>query len=373
MKKILIFGVAPVQFDAIIELKKQGYEVHAIAQKRDGIGASYADKFEEINFMDTDKTIQYIKDNNIDVIYSVGSDLAMPQAAKISEILGMPKFVSEKSARICNNKTLMRKTLGKDFDGNINFQIVDSLDQNPDLKYPFIVKPADSQGQRGITVVEDEEQYKEAFEKALSYSRSGLVINEEYIRGTEISVNCYMIDGKMVYMESSDRVTWDKYFGLIHKHVLPSKALNNKSENKLRKILESACYKIGILNGPMYAQVKIEDGEPYIIEITPRLDGCHMWNILEHYTGVNLIKLTFDHLLNNVTREINKYNRKEDKYTLEFICQEPNTPAKYGDYKEEIEKYESFLYYNEGDNIRPVNNQYEKIGYFIYKNNKQVI
>ncbi|WP_282926503.1 ATP-grasp domain-containing protein [Helcococcus kunzii] len=373
MKKVLIFGVAPVQMDAIIELKKQGYEVHAIAQKRDGVGADYADFFEEINFMDTDKTIEYIKKHNIDVVYSVGSDLAMPQASKISEMLDMPRFVSEETARICNNKTIMRQTLGNDFEGNVKFQVVDSLEKKPTLVYPFIVKPADSQGQRGITIVNNEDEYKEAFELALSYSRSGLVINEAYIRGTEISVNCYMLDGKMVFMESSDRDTWDEYFGLIHKHELPAKVLTENSENKLREILENACKKVGINNGPMYAQVKVENDTPYIIEITPRLDGCHMWNILTKYTGVNLLKLVFNHLLNGDTSELDNYNRKKEDYTLEFICQEPNTAAKYGDYKEELEKFESFCYYKEGDNIRPVNNQYEKIGYFIYKGDKQVI
>lgn len=373
MKKILILGVAPVQFDAIIELKKQGYEVHAIAQKRDGIGADYADYFSEINFMDTEKTIDYIKENKIDVVYSVGSDLAMPQASKISEALDMPRFVSEETARICNNKTLMRQTLGYDFEGNVKFQVVDNVEQKPILKYPFIVKPADSQGQRGISIVNNDEEYKKAFELAQSYSRSKLVINEEYIKGTEISVNCYMVNGEMKFMESSDRVTWKKYFGLIHKHELPAKVLTKDSEEKLRNILENAANKVGITNGPLYAQIKVENDNPYIIEITPRLDGCHMWNILTKYTGVNLIKLVFNHLLNDDTSELEKYHREDEDYTLEFICQEPNTLARYGDYADKIEKFESFLYYNEGDNIRPVNNQYEKIGYFIYKGDGKVI
>lgn len=52
-----------------------------------------------------------------------------------------------------------------------------------------------------------------------------------------------MLDGKMVFMESSDRDTWDEYFGLIHKHELPAKVLTENSENKLREILENACKK----------------------------------------------------------------------------------------------------------------------------------
>lgn len=366
MSNILILGVAAVQYDAINELKKLGHTVHAIAQKKDGVGAEVADYFSEINFMDTDKVIDYIKENSIDIIYSVGSDMAIPQCSHIAEILDLPKFVTKETARNCNDKTFMRQTLGNDFVGNVKFQIVYDENQELTLDFPFIAKPADSQGQRGISIVNSKDQYLEAFNNAKKYSRSGAVILEDYITGPEISVNCYMVNGEMKFIEASDRVTWDEYFGLIHKHELPSKSLDSDSETRLKDILEKACVKLGIENGPMYAQVKVMENNPYIIEITPRLDGCHMWNILEKYTGLNLIKLTFEHLLKNDTSELKKYSRKAHKFTLEFICQEPNTNAKYEAFKNELEKYPSFCYYQEGENIRPVNNRYEKIGYFIY-------
>lgn len=78
---------------------------------------------------------------------------------------------------------------------------------------------------------------------------------------------------------------------------------------------------IGNKNGPVYAQMKLEEGMPYIIEITPRLDGCHMWNLLSYYNEVNLMKLTFEHLLNGDTSELENIKNPNDKYILEFICQ----------------------------------------------------
>ena len=114
--------------------------------------------------------------------------------------------------------------------------------------------------------------------------------------------------------------------------------------------------------------MKLKEGKPYIIEITPRLDGCHMWNLLTYYSGVNLLKLTFEHLLNNDTSELEtQLNHLKDGYVLEF-CQEPNTNADYTAYKNEIiNSLSSFNYYKQGENIRPVNGKLDKIGYFIYK------
>lgn len=364
-KKVLILGVAAVQLDAILQLKAMGMEVHAIAQSKDGPGADAADRFEAINFMDTDAVIDYIREQGIRLVYSVGSDMAMPQACMISDRLSLPKFVDEQTARICNNKDRMRESLGKDFEGNVGYQVVEDSEEALDLAFPFIVKPSDSQGQRGITIVNKQEEYLEAFAHAKQYSRSGKVILEQYIQGPEISVNGYMVDGKIRFMFATDRVCWDDHFGLIHKHVLPCASLTDRSSALLASIMEKACKKLKIENGPVYAQVKVEDDRPYIIEITPRLDGCHMWKLLDRHTGINLLKLTFEHLLNGDVSELDKPMKLLRPMTLEFICQEPGTLADYRDFEKELDALPSFCYYRQGDRIRPVNGKYEKIGYFI--------
>ncbi|KQB91654.1 carbamoyl-phosphate synthase small subunit [Geobacillus sp. PA-3] len=368
-KRILILGVAPVQMDAILELKKMGYETYACAMEKDGPGADVADHFDQINILDEEAIIKHIKENEISLVYSVGSDLAIPVACSISEQLQMPHFVSQKTARICNNKFLMRTTLGNDFKGNVKFQAITSEKDKLELDFPFILKPADAQGQRGVSLVKSLDEYLKSYEIAKKYSRSGLVIAEQYISGPELSVNGYLVDGELKYLIASDRVTWPEYTGLIHKHIVPTTNLTLQTSDTLKDIIESACKKLGITNGPVYAQMKLEQGIPYIIEITPRLDGCHMWNILYYYTGVNLLKLTFEHLLNNDISELEKqYDELKGGYVLEFICQPPNTKADYSTYQSEMQNsLYSFNYYKQGENIRPVNGKFEKIGYFIRK------
>ncbi|EST90323.1 hypothetical protein T233_00626 [Vagococcus lutrae LBD1] len=368
MKNVLILGVASVQYDAIKTLNSMGYTTHAVAMAKDGPGADEAHYFKEINILDEEKIIDYINDNNIDVVYSVGSDMAMPVVNSISEKLGLPHFVSQETAKICNNKDLMRQTLGANFDGNLRFQIIEDTEEEVKLDYPFIMKPTDSQGQRGIVLVHDYEQFLEQFKDVKKYSRSGLVILEQYISGPELSVNGYMLNGKLVFLEESDRETWPEYTGLIHKHIVPSVELPHTNKAYLKSIIEKACNKLSIKNGPFYVQMKLENQMPYIIEITPRLDGCHMWKLLTYYTELNLLELTFEHLLENKVDKLKDYNAKNDNYVLEFICQAPNTEADYEEYQEDINKsIESFMYYNQGDVIRPVNNKYEKIGYMIYR------
>ncbi len=368
MRKVLILGVASVQMDAIIELKNMGCSVYACAMADDGPGSKYADHFEPLNFTDIKALIAYIEKEKFDCIYSVGSDLAMPILAGVSEKLNLPHFVTAEAASICNHKDEMRSFLGDNFEWNIRYQVLRQANEQKQIAFPFIMKPSDSQGQRGVKLIENEKQFKEEFEKTKAYSRSGNVILEDYLEGKELSVNTYIVDSDVVFCVASDRVTWPQYDGgLIHKHIVPARALSSEFESELRRLVTAVARKFNILNGPLYFQIKLKGGHPKIVEVTPRLDGCHMWNVLQHYTGVNLLKLTFEHLLYNNTDELKNQRSSKEEYVLEFLCQKTNTPADYSTFAIPENAIYSYCYYRDGDNVRSVNGRFEKIGYFIMK------
>lgn len=366
MKKVLILGVASVQMEAIEELKQMGIYTYACAQADDGPGSKLADHFEIINILDQEKLSRFVQEQGVDCVYSVGSDLAMPVASRISEQLRLPRFVSSEIAATCNNKNKLREFLGSEFEGNVPFQIIEDSGDEIALAYPFIMKPSDSQGQRGVRLIRNDQEFKQHYEACRQHSRSGLVIIEEYVDGPEISVNAYIVDGDAAFMVPSDREVWPQFQGgLIHKHIVPSAALNHESEANLKDLVLRTSRKLGVQNGPLYFQIKMRGAQPYIIEVTPRLDGCHMWNLLKHYTGVNLIKLTFEHLLFGKTDELHKYELSGRGYTLEFLCEVPEVKADYSKFTVPSAALHRFNYYHDGDWIRPINGQYEKIGYFV--------
>lgn len=364
--KVLILGVASPQYDAVVELKKMGYETFTVARSKDGPAADISDHFDVIDILNIGEIENYIKKNQIDVVYSTGSDLAMPVACKISEDLAMPHFVSEKAAFICNHKNELRNTLTLDCKGNVPYQVLSNIG-TVKIDFPVFLKPSDSQGQRGIFLIHNQKEFEEKFDVAKSYSRQGKVIVEKYIDGPEISVNTYFVDGNLRYFVASDRETWDKYPGLIHRHIVPGKTFDRSLENKMIELVKDCCNRLGIKNGPVYFQLKIMNNEVYLIEMTPRLDGCHMWNILEKSTNVNLMKLTFEHLLKNNVSELDKWNNKISPMELVFWCQEPHTKMDRSKLELPEDAIYHFYYYKDGDEIRPVNGRYEKIGYYIRK------
>lgn len=363
--KVLILGVSSAQYDAVIELKKMNCETFTVAMAKDGPAADVSDHFDAINFMNEEAIVEHIQKNHIDVVYSTGSDIAMPIACRISERLNMPHFVSSEAAHICNHKNELRKVLS-DCEGNIPFQVMEKNEEIA-LTYPVFLKPSDAQGQRGIFLIRSQTELEEHFSAAKSYSREGKVIIEKYIDGPEVSVNGYMVDGTLRFFVVSDRDTWKEYTGLIHRHIVPGVAFSEEERRKMIRLAEEACKRVGVTNGPVYFQIKIQDGQPYLIEMTPRLDGCHMWNILEKATGINLMRLTFRHLLSNNVSELDQWTGKIKPMELVFWCQKPGTKMDRSKLELPEDAVCHYYYYNDGDVIRPVNGRFEKIGYYIRK------
>ena len=122
---------------------------------------------------------------------------------------------------------------------------------------------------------------------------------------------------------------------------------------------------LGITNGPLYIQAKIENGQPYVIEVTPRLDGCHMWRFIKTYCGVDLLKMSFDLLLGN-SLEVATPEYREGEWRLKFLCAAPDTTYARSNY--DVSQAEIlYWYYADGDVVGTVNGYMEKGGYMIHQ------
>lgn len=365
-KKILILGTGNAQIDLIKYCKSAGLETYGCSYTDTDKGIPLLDHFSQINIIDTEAVKNYFSENQIDYIYSVGSDIAVPTICKVAEELGKFHFVSSKTAEICCNKHLMRQAMG-DSKFNLPFAVCSSYNDTRKINFfPVMMKPVDSQGQRGVYLIHDKDEFERYFEKSISYSKSKKVIVEKYISGDEVSVNAYVKGNKVIFSIISDRESFKNLSGgIIKAHHLPSVYENTETAEKINELVYETVEKLEISNGPVYFQIKICNGNPYLIEVTPRLDGCHMWNLIDRYCGVNLFELTMKHFFGG---NIEKPRYTPIKYPihLEFFCEPPDTVFDKEKYNSYFSDY-SFMYYSTGDKIKKLNGYMEKCGYRIYK------
>ena len=373
-KRILILGAGNAQIDAIEYCKEHGYEVVGCSYTTVDCGIPHLDIFEQVDIKNVEGVAALAKKYGVSAIYSVGSDIAMPSVMKAAEMLGLPHFISAETAEICHSKGRMRETLGEDFEGNASFRVCSTLDEAMRYSdFPAMMKPVDSQGQRGCFRVDSAADIEEHFEASISYSFEGKVIIEEFIDGPEVSVNAYMQDGELKFALVSDRYAFEEYpGGIIKEHRVPSSFADSEAQAKAVDLTRRVAQKIGISNGPCYLQIKLKGGkDPVILEVTPRLDGCHMWNLIKHYCGADLLDACFRHLLEGESVLDGEFTMPEEEYSLEFMSRPPNTSFSKADFDTEGAEHVCY-YYDDGDRVLKINGYIEKCGYIIRKTGRIV-
>jgi biotin carboxylase len=366
--KVLILGIGNAQTD-LLKLLAGDHEVHAISYTSEGRGKDAADYFEIVDIRDEQQVLNYAKDHHIDLVCSAGSDIAMVTSAVVSEELNLPSFVSSRTAKICHAKDRLREHMGN-FGGNVQYSVVEKLDDIPGIApaYPLIIKPVDSQGQRGVFLVHDESEFRDKFPRSMQFSPAKRIIAEEYIDGPEISVNCYLVDGDLSFFIISDRITWpDLPGGIIHKHIIPSAFSGTPEEDIIRQFVLEVIRRLGIADGPLYLQMKIGSGGPRLIEVTPRLDGCHLWRLIRHATGVDLLDIYTAHITNRILPpEKMDYELLKGPWVLEFMCEKPGTVFDKSGFNVDGAVYLEW-YYEDGEKVKPMNHYMEKCGYCIFR------
>lgn len=367
-KKILILGAGNAQLDLINYCKSVGIETYGCSYSDKDKGIPLLDHFAQIDIVDVEAVKAYFIENQIDYVYSVGSDIAVPVFSRIAEETGKFTFVSSKTAEICCNKHLMR-TVMRNSKFNVPFKVCSSC-EIPEA-FPVMIKPADSQGQRGVYKVNNLAEFKRCFEDSISYSKCKKVIVEKYISGNEISVNAYVKNGEVIFSIMSDRESFENLpGGIIKAHHLPSEYKNTPVASKVDELVKEAVSKLNINNGPVYFQIMVSNEEPYLIEVTPRLDGCHMWKLINEYCSINLFEITMKHFFGE---DIKTEGFEESKYPmhLEFFSEPPETKfdaEKYNDYVSDCK----FMYYQTGDTVKRLNGHMEKCGYRIFTSPRKV-
>lgn len=366
-KRILILGAGNAQIDAINLCHEMGYEVYGCSYTNTDRGIPLLDDFRQIDIKNVEGVAAYAKESGVAAIYSVGSDLAVPTVMKASEILGLPHFMSSETAAICHSKHLLRETLGRDFVGNVDFITCESLEDALGFDgFPAMMKPVDSQGQRGCFRVDSVKDIEANFAVSLDYSICGKVIIESFVDGPEVSVNAYMQDGELKFGLVSDRIAFDEYpGGIINKHILPSvfpQEVRDKAVDLTKRIAQN----VGILNGPCYCQIKVMDGEPYVLEMAPRLDGCHMWNLIKHYCGADLLKASFEQLLEGKSVLDEEVVFPETGCITQFISEPTGSIVDKSKYDFSEAAYVCW-YYEDGDIVQKITGYVEKCGYVIWR------
>ncbi len=214
-----------------------------------------------------------------DGLIAPGTDWPVRIAAAVAEDLGIPHPVPAGVALVCTDKIAQRTRLGEAGVPQPRW----SADAPP--AYPCVVKAADRQGQRAMTILAGPDGLDEATARARDGSRSGRVIYEEFVPGPEVTVNAFSVDGRFLPVAVTDRVHFEGVPGVARRHVYPAAA---DGAEAAAAVAERAVAALGITSGPSYVQLILADAGPTVVEVAARLGGGHDSEICRTAVGVDL-------------------------------------------------------------------------------------
>lgn len=301
MKKILLLGGSAQQVIAIKTAKRLGYYTVLCDFLTDNPGQYEADKFYLVSTTDKSAILKVAQKEQIDGVLAYASDPAAPTAAYVAEKMGLPGN-AYKSVEILCNKDKFRKFLAeKGFSAPVAKGYAtkeEALNDKKSFEYPIIIKPVDSSGSKGATVLYSEDHLGQAVDFAFSFSRCHRIIVEHFIE----KKHPYLIGGD-VFIEDGKIVLW----GLLNCHrdnrvnplVPVGKSyplqLEQKDVQNIKETLASMVEKLGIRNGSMNVELVVdESNRVWPIDVGPRSGGNMIPDLLGDMYGVNIAEMSIE-------------------------------------------------------------------------------
>lgn len=299
MKKILLLGGSEQQIIAIQMAKQMGLYTILLDYLTDNPGQYYTDKFYLISTTDKEKVFEVAKKENINGILAYASDPAAPTAAYVAEKLqlsGNPYYSVE---NLCN-KDKFRNFLKEN---NFSVPVSNSFTWKNkdeifkiDIRYPAIIKPVDSSGSKGVTVIYSEADLSKAVMEAFSYSRSKKIIIEDFVEKKHpylVGGDIFVINGEIVLYGLLNCYRDDNVNNLVPIGKSYPLLLQENDIKKVKNTLQRIVTLLEIENGAMNVELIINKRNEVIpIDIGPRCGGNMIPEFLGDIFGINLVKVS---------------------------------------------------------------------------------
>ena len=300
MKKILLLGGSAQQLVAIRAAKELGYYTVLMDYLPDNPGQYEADKFYGESTTDVEAVYRIAKAEKVDGILAYASDPAALPAAIVAERLGLPTNPA-KSVEILGLKYPWREFLQtngfacpKHQSFHPETPISEIKEKAKEFTFPLVVKPTDSSGSKGVSMLESWEGLEKAICWANEYSRNKVLLIEEYIqRGfpSVIGGDIFVWDGKIGLdgeMECRRDMQTSPLIPIGEKKPLQvSQLQKERIHSELQRVVTALDISFGELNIEILLD---KDDNVHFLELGPRAGGNMIPIQLSDAFGIDLVK-----------------------------------------------------------------------------------
>ena len=230
----------------------------------------------------------------LDAIVAV-DDPGLLVATAAAEKIGLPH--NELSAvAATRDKATMRRAMARAGVPQPQFGVTHDPDQIPAVGYPCVVKPVGLSASRGVIRADDEAAAVEAAHLVRTIC-DGPIIVEQYVPGDEVAVEALLRKGRLEVLAIFDKP--DPLVGPYFEetiYVTPSR-LDDRIQTRITDLTAQATDAVGLTEGPVHAELRIDGEQIWVIEIAARSIGGLCSRALRFGAGISLEEVILRHAL----------------------------------------------------------------------------
>lgn len=301
VNKLLVLAAGLLQIPVIKKAHEMGVFVIAVDDDPYAPGMALADKaIVPGGLINEEKLLAIAKQEQIDGVIHPCSEVAMNVMGRINDELHL-HGISRETAIRATNKHLMREAFEAFGAPSPKSYCTASVEEGYQIFRSIggkaILKPSRNSGSRGIAEIEQGLTYEEfvsLFERSKSESRDASVMIEQFVEGPEFSVEIIVWNEMVNVLQVTDKKTTEAPYFVELGHNQPSlfpievvDAVKDAAVKGVRALRLNDC--------AAHAEVKYQDGKPYIMEIGARLGGDFISTELTHLsTGIDMVGAAID-------------------------------------------------------------------------------
>lgn len=383
MRKILLLGGSAQQLVAIEKAKELGYYTVLCDYLLDNPGQYIADKYYPVSTTDCESIYSIAKNEQVEGILAYASDPAALPAAIVAEKLNLPTNPVE-SVKILGLKHHWRNFLKDNnfacpqhFQFESNILIEELVKEIEEFSLPLVVKPTDSSGSKGVSIINEIEELNKAISYAKSYSRNNELIIEEYIERSFPSViggDIFVWDGKIVLyglMECLRDLTNSPLIPIGEKKPL---LVSEDEERLIKSELQRVITTLGIRFGELNVEILLDKNRKvHFLELGPRAGGNMIPIQLSDAYGIDLVEANIKAAMGEVPSFLNKALSVKSGCYMHYVLHSYNSGNFRGvsiDKSIEDKVYRKVIYKKEEDKIEYFDGAGKAIGIiFLHFNN----
>jgi biotin carboxylase len=246
---------------------------------------------------------RFAKSRPIGAVVGV-DDRTAEAAAAIAERLGL-RTSTQAAVHAARDKHAMRERLAAAGVPVPRFRLVRLADDPERLArgagYPCVLKPLALSASRGVIRADDPAGFVAAFHRIAAILRRDDVsaegkaathlLVEAFVPGIEVALEGLLMAGGLQTLALFDKP--DPLEGPFFEetiYVTPSR-LPRDVQARIERVTLAACAALGLTEGPVHAELRVNEAGPWVLEVAPRSIGGLCSRTLRFGTGVTLEEL----------------------------------------------------------------------------------